>query len=151
MTCIMNMIAKLPTEIIDKIVMETSDMNAAVALRSFMSTYAYDKMEKRVLIYGHVQSGKTKEIINFIKTTHGRKVLVIQNSLLVLSQYMQRLTAERIDFQVISKETEKINHDVIIIMNNNHRYNYFKKFCIDKYILLLDESDQTIVSCPLKG
>lgn len=144
----------LPTELIDKIVLYTNDLNVANALENYITQYVFDKMEKNILIHGDVQSGKTNEIIKVLKKpryVNVPKVLVIQNSILVLKQYIEKLQQNKIDFQIITKETKTINKNVIVLLNNSYRYNYFNKFNIDKYILILDESDQCIISCKLKS
>lgn len=144
----------LPTELIDKIVLYTNDLNVANALENYITQYVFDKMEKNILIHGDVQSGKTNEIIKVLKKQRYiniPKVLVIQNSILVLKQYIKKLQQNQIDFQIITKETKTINKNVIVLLNNSYRYNYFNKFNINKYILILDESDQCIISCKLKS
>lgn len=144
-------IPKLPTEILDKIVLTTGDARVAHALRDKISQYALNRIEKNILVYGDVQGGKTAEILKYIKETRGKKVLVIQNSLLVLKQYENRLKTNKIDYQIISKDTTEITKDLILVINNKYRYSYFNQFEKDmKYILMLDESDQTMKSCPLK-
>ena len=77
--------------------------------------------------------------------------MVIQNSLLVLKQYTQRFKSENIDYQIITKKTEKIDKKVVLLINNSHRYRYFKRIEPTRYILMLDESDQTIRVCPLSA
>jgi hypothetical protein len=141
----------LPVEIMDMIVLWTGDGNVAHSLRDRISQYVLDRIEKNILIYGEVQGGKTRAIIEYIRENASRKkVLVVQNSLLVLRQYEQRLRSECIRYQVITANTEGITEDLVIILNNKYRYNYFSKFEMNNYILMLDESDQTINACPLK-
>jgi hypothetical protein len=145
-------IPKLPVEIMDKIVLTTGDARVAHALRDKISQYALNRIEKNILVYGDVQGGKTNEILKYIKKTYETKVLIIQNSLLVLNQYEQRLKSEKIDYQIIHKDTTEITKNVVLILNNRYRYSYFSNFEKDmKYILMLDESDQTINACPLKN
>lgn len=142
----------LPVEIMDMIVMWTGDANVAHSLRDRISQYVLDRIEKNILIYGEVQGGKTRAIIEYIRENASRKkVLVIQNSLLVLKQYEQRLRAESIRYQVVTSNMEGLTENLVIILNNKYRYNYFRKFEKDNYILMLDESDQTIRACPLKS
>ena len=142
---------KLPVEIMDRIVSYTGDARVANVLKGCISKYTFDRMEKNVLIYGDVQGGKTAEIIKYIKTNDTeKKVLVIQNSLLVLKQYQQRLYSQNIDYQIIDKNTKEITKNLVLILNNKYRYSYFQKIEPQKYILILDESDQTILCCPLK-
>lgn len=141
----------LPVEIMDMIVLWTNDGSVAHSLRDRISQYVLDRIEKNVLIYGEVQGGKTRAIIEYIRENACRKkVLVVQNSLLVLKQYEQRLRVEGIKYQVVTSNTEGIVENLVIILNNKYRYNYFRKYEPDNYILMLDESDQTIRACPLK-
>lgn len=145
----------LPVEIIDQIVLMTKSFKVAHALKDFISKKVYEECDRNILIYGQVQSGKTKEIIKVLKGEDYKdetKVLVIQNSLMVLKQYCQRLRNEGVEYQVVTKTTSEINKGVVIVMNNKFRYTYFKNITKDthsRYILLLDESDQTSVNCPL--
>jgi hypothetical protein len=144
-------VPQLPVEIMDRIVSYTGDARVANVLKSRITQYTLDSMEKNVLIYGDVQGGKTVEIIKYIKeNVSEKKVLVIQNSLLVLKQYEQRFKSQNIEYQIIDKNTKEITKNLILILNNKYRYSYFKKIEPLKYILILDESDQTILSCPLK-
>ena len=144
-------IPKLPVEIMDKIVLLTEDARIAHALKDKISQYALNRIEKNVLIYGDIQGGKTNEIIRYIRENElDTKILVIQNSLLVLSQYEQRFKSQNVDYQIIDKNTEKITKKLVLILNNKYRYSYFQKVEPIKYILMLDESDQTILSCRLK-
>ena len=145
-------VPKLPVEIMDHIVSYTGDARVANALKDYITQYTLDSMEKNILIYGDVQGGKTAEIIKYIKENNfEKKVLVIQNSLFVLKQYEQRFKSQNIDYQIIDKNTTEITKNLVLILNNKYRYSYFKKNEPQKYILILDESDQTIRSCPLKN
>lgn len=142
----------LPVELMDKIVLYTSDLCVADTLQPYITQYVYDKFEKNILIYGQVQGGKTKEIVNILKSSkynNINKVLVVQNSLLVLRQYISRLRGEGIAFQVVDRYTTELKTNVLIVLNNKYRYAYFSKLITDKYILLLDEADQTYKNCPL--
>lgn len=138
-------------EIMDEIVLYTGDANIANALKDQISQYALDRIEKNILIYGNVQGGKTAEIINYINENSScQKVLVIQNSLLVLKQYEQRFRLKNIPYQIIDKNTKEITQNLVLVLNNKYRYNYFQKVEPRRYILMLDESDQTIRSCSIK-
>ncbi len=144
----------LPTELMDKIVLYTGELRVAETLHPYISQYVYDKLEKTILVYGQVQGGKTKEIVNILKNVKYnkvKKVLVVQNSLLVLKQYIARLKNESIAFQVIDRHTTILKENVLIVLNNKYRYEYFGKLIKDKYILLLDEADQTYKNCPLSA
>jgi hypothetical protein len=100
----------------------------------------------KILIHGQVQSGKTAAIIEVIGRpvyTNYTKILIIQNSLLVLNQYVTRFTSANIDFQVVDKKTREINADVVILMNNIHRRNQYKSIESkpEKIIVIMDECD----------
>lgn len=145
---------KLPVELMDKIVLYTGDLCVAYALEGKVSNYVFDKLERNVLIYGQVQGGKTSFILNILKLKRLQtktKVLVIQNSLLVLEQYISRLTKEKVDFQVITGETREISCNVVIVLNNKARRNHFINLKQKNYVLLLDEADQTSKTCNLKS
>lgn len=150
-------IPSLPTEILEKIAFYACDLNVTETLKSHITKWAYYKLHPhKNLIYGDIQSGKTGEIIKVLKKTVFKqelKILVIQNSLLVLNQYISRLRSEGINFQVIDCNTKMLDQSVILLMNNAYRYSYFlnlyKKKLVD--ILILDESDQTVINCPLTG
>lgn len=142
----------IPTEIIEQIVLYANDVRIADILKKYISKYIYDKIEHSILIHGEVQSGKTKEIITYIQNNVNEyKVLIIQNSLLVLKQYINRFKNEKIKFQVITKDTKIIKENLVLIINNCYRYSYFKKLNVKKYILMIDEADMCIKSCPLQG
>ena len=144
-------IPRLPMEIMDEIVLYTGDSSIANVLKDKISQYVLDRIEKNILIYGNVQGGKTAEIFNYINENSScQKVLVIQNSLLVLKQYEQRLRSKNIDYQIIDKNTQEITKNLVLVLNNKYRYNYFRKVEPRRYILMLDESDQTIRSCSIK-
>ena len=142
-----------PTEIIEQIVVETRDLRIADIFKNYISEYIYDRMEQYILIEGNVQSGKTNEIVNYINNeNHKYKVLVLQNSKLVLKQYITRFKNVNIRFQVITKHTKSIKENLIILINNAQRYNHFQRLNQNKpYILMIDEADMCINSCPLRG
>ncbi len=142
----------LPVEIMDLIVEFSDDAKVAKALRGYISEFVFFNVsEKNVLIYGQVQGGKTQEIINVIKNTSGRKVLVIQNTLLVLRQYKERLDNNGVSFQVVTNKTKTIKEDVVILLGNKYRYKYFQALNIAKYTLIIDEADLLFPKCPLRG
>ena len=148
----MNKVFKLPIEIIDYIVELTDSHEVAYALRGIVSNYVINKFEKNTLVYGQVQGGKTKAIIELLRTTPGLKVLVIQNSLLVLKQYKQRLASENLIAQVIDNKTKNITSDIVIVLANCYRYNYFSSLVKNgTYTLIMDEGDAVCHRCPLQG
>ena len=93
------------------------------------------------LVYGQVQSGKTSMIIRLIQQSHSQCVLVIQNSLLVLQQYIQRFKATGVSFQTV-RDTH-FHAKVIIVMNNSSQFNKFLALQRTKFALFMDESDLT--------
>jgi hypothetical protein len=102
--------------------------------------------KRRILIYGQVQSGKTKAIMEVIENTLYTgitKIVVIQNSLLVLNQYRDRLKAAKIQFQIIDNTTKTVEKEVVILMNNQYRNKHYNNIADkpQKYILIMDESD----------
>ena len=141
----------LPIELIEYIV-ELSGHHVAYALRDVLSDYMLKKMASKTLLYGEVQGGKTRAIIDTLQKTRGLRVLVIQNSLLVLKQYIQRLQDAKLDPQVIDRNTEKLTSDLVIVLANRFRYSYFSQFVDhNNFTLFLDEADQTFPNCPLQG
>jgi len=106
-----------------------------------------------VLLYGQVQSGKTGKIIEYINNFNPEmlKILVIQNSKTMLSQYCKTLKNNNIDYVKIessAKPQTYNNEKVLITIHNKNRMaslnNYIKHNMIvsTKYCLILDESDQ---------
>jgi len=139
----------LPPELISLITLFTGDRVVAWVLRQFMNPEVYRSIlltKRRILVYGQVQSGKTKAIMDIVKDPFYegiQKIIVIQNSLLVFSQYRERLHAAEIEFQIVDKTTTSLDSEVIILMNNKYRYNRFLKASNrpSKYITIMDESD----------
>jgi hypothetical protein len=113
-------------------------------------------LNKQILIYGQVQSGKTSKIMEYIKkTTVSTKILLIQNNLSMLSQYERVLSSNKIMFSTISKPNLKSTiskmkvadkNVVLLVMNNNYRREILKivmeiSKVNDDYLLMMDESD----------
>ncbi len=119
-------------------------------MRKFVH-YNYILPSYNTLLYGEVQSGKTGMIMRYIKhypiTT--LKVLIVQNSLSMLSQYKNVLEKLNIPFCCISKKNAEniyLNEKVIIVMYNKFRMKALSLFMsrnkLANYSLILDESDQ---------
>jgi hypothetical protein len=102
---------------------------------------------RRILIQGQVQSGKTAAIMDVLQNPtyrNYRKVLIIQNSLLVLKQYSDRMTNMGIEFQIIDSKTATIHSNIVIVMRNKYRINAYLSICGDvPFISIIDECDQT--------
>jgi len=139
----------LPSELIALITLYTGDRIVAWVLKKWMTPQVYRSIlltKRRILIYGQVQSGKTAAMMDVIKNplyTGITKIIIIQNSLLVLNQYRDRFSKSGIQFQFIGKDTQIIDSDVLILMNNKFRYKQYlaAKNHPKKYIILMDESD----------
>lgn len=144
------------SDIVGHIVKYTGDRVVLWTLRFYINPALYREFllrKRRILIYGKVQSGKTASIFESIKNplySGYIKIIVLQNSSLVLNQYKKRLLdAGIVDFQTIDHKSKKINKEVVLLMNNKARYNKYLT-CIDKpgidiqskqYILYMDEAD----------
>jgi hypothetical protein len=139
----------LPTEILAIITLYSGDRVVAWVLRNHLPEHIYRAIlltKRRVLIYGRVQSGKTAEIMDVLQRplyTHLRKIIIVQNSLLVLHQYRDRLTAAKILFQIVHNRTKTITEDVVLIMNNTKRTQYYLDAQKENknYVLIMDEAD----------
>jgi hypothetical protein len=111
--------------------------------------------QRKVLIYGRVQSGKTARIMQYIKeSTISVKLLFIQNSLSMLSQYNIALKQNNIKcfivsnpniFQIIQHLELPTQNVVLIVMNNTYRRSILDEILsrgiIHNYLLIMDESD----------
>jgi hypothetical protein len=137
-------------DVMGEIVQFTGDRVVLWTLRNHLDTDVYNFIllhKRRILIYGQVQSGKTAAILDAIqKPLYDKlhKIIVIQNSLLVLKQYQQRLTEAGFDYQVIDHKTRDIHANIVILMNNRARYDRFLKYIkynTFKYVLFMDEVD----------
>lgn len=107
--------------------------------------------QQNTLIYGEVQSGKTAAIIQSI--THFKpekvKIIVIQNTLLMFTQYAKIIEKNKISYYNISKNNvhkKQYNGEkTIIVMCNKYRMKYLCSFLarnhINNYCAILDESD----------
>ena len=88
-------------------------------------------LNRQILIYGQVQSGKTSKIMEYMKNTKvTTKILLIQNSLSMLAQYERALSENKIAFSTISnpninstisKMRLMDKNMVLLVMNNNYR------------------------------
>ena len=135
--------------IVSKIVQYTGDRIVLWILRKYMNPAEYNEIllnKRRILIYGQVQSGKTAAILAAMQRPlydNLRKIIVIQNSLLVLKQYQQRLDETGLSYQIVNTKTCEITADIVILMNNKMRYTKLQSIALSlqKYILFMDESD----------
>jgi hypothetical protein len=144
-------------DIMGIIVRYTGDRVVLWTLRDYIDTANYRDIllhKRRILIYGKIQSGKTAAILTAVQNPlydHLHKVIIIQNSLLVLRQYQQRICELELPFQVVDSETRHIHERIVLLMNNKWRYLKYQKLShnIDNYVLFMDESDAYEKGCHL--
>jgi thymidine kinase len=140
---------KLNTDVLSTILQYVGEKHISQMLHQYTNPLDWKLTPIKKLIYGDIQSGKTEEIVRTLKKTKYNcitKILIVQNSLLILSQYKKRLAENKLSFQIITKNTKKIRNDIVILMNNKKRYAHYLQ-CLDKpteYILLMDESDMYV-------
>jgi len=104
---------------------------------------SFYKVNKK-LIYGEVQSGKTAKIIEEVRSSPLPVVLVLQNSRLVLKQYVERFREAGVSFQIVHKNTTVLTARVILLLNNRNQLTKYMALNPPKlYAILLDESDLT--------
>lgn len=126
-----------PEEIYNQIAIFAGTHNVIHTLKLSNSFY-----QKNVsLVYGQVQSGKTNMIKSLILKSNLKCVLIIQNSLLVFQQYMERFK----DIPYETVHSPNTNAKVFILMHNSSQYRKFLQ-SYDHYLfsLLMDESDITM-------
>jgi len=139
----------LSQDIIGLIILYSGDRKVLYTLRRWIDPVLYKQIlltKRRILIYGQVQSGKTAAIMESIQNPlyNGiTKIVIIQNSSLVLQQYQARFKEAGIDALTIDYKSRTIHKEVILLMNNNSRLKKYMR-CADKperYIVYMDESD----------
>jgi len=111
---------------------------------------------KTTLIYGQVQSGKTKRIIQYINDSFIKiKILLVQNSLSMIKQYETKFINNNLEYFVVCQQNinqivDFINNKIckniiLIVMNNSFRLSalnsIIKHTKINNYLLMMDESD----------
>ena len=151
------MLPHLSKEIMSLIALYSGDITVGVTLEPYIFKGALEALKLRKqkhLVYGYVQSGKTKEIVQKIREERVlKKVLVVQSLATCLSQYITRLIDEKIRFEVINRDTRSLDTeaDVYVVMGNRYRYDYFTAafvkdpFC---FTLIIDEVDLITRNCP---
>lgn len=145
----MNRLTLLPSVLLNRIALFTGDYRAVMTLaqhnivdRDFIMKH----IQTRTLLYGPVQSGKTKAIMDIIQRPDNHdvtKVVVIQNSRLVLLQYKSRMKSQGIPFQVIHKKTQHFKpHVVLLVLNNKYRLAHYQRIPPPKkFLVIMDEAD----------
>lgn len=117
--------------------------------------YDYINPTIHTLVYGEVQSGKTRKIMEYVQRYRRDlpKIVVIQNNLFMLNQYIKSLEQSRISYKVLSNTSCKHEYNqeqVLLIINNKFRmsamgkYMSTNKYSLKSYCLVLDEADQYI-------
>lgn len=137
----------LPTDVFDIIAVFSGRSNVIHTLKHHLTPQVYDAFHQKnvSLVYGQVQSGKTAMIMSLIRKSPLLCVLVIQNSLLVLKQYLKRFADSNIQVQTVNSGS--IHSKVVLVMHNSSQY---RKFLMlkrpDKFSLFMDESDLTRIN-----
>lgn len=109
------------------------------------------------LLYGQVQSGKTKKIMDFVQQYNPRtlKVLIVQNNVKMILQYKKALMVRNIKFLVIHAKTATKRYDgehVLLTIHNKFRMEALMEYMrnnqtsLPSHDLIIDESDQYIRS-----
>jgi hypothetical protein len=148
---------QLTPDIIALIAFYTGDTVVLETLRNYMTPgmYHYACMTKRkILIHGHIQSGKTAEIFKIALNPNYAamdKVIVLQNSVLVLQQYLARFREQGLADRVAvvdSRYEHREHKDIVLLMNNKFRYAHFMNMRQNnqKFVLIIDEADQCMQS-----
>jgi hypothetical protein len=155
---------QLSPDTIARIAFYTGDTVVLETLRNYMTPgmHHYACMTKRkIMVYGHIQSGKTAEIFKIAQNPMYEgihKVIVIQNSILVLQQYLARFKEQGLAHRVavVDSQSEQSEHkDIVLLMNNKFRYAHFVNMRHNnnktseknkKFVLIIDEADQCIQS-----
>ena len=135
--CFHKTLSMLPQDTLDLIAMFSGSY---MVIRTLKTTPSITFHQKNVsLVYGQVQSGKTSMIFNLIQQSTLHCVLIIQNSLIVLQQYKQRLATQHISYSTVYQYNPSAK--VTILMNNSHQY---RKYIPPLHFsLIMDESDLT--------
>lgn len=131
----------LPQDVLDLIAIFSGEPYVIRALNVSPQVFKRFYQKNISLVYGQVQSGKTSMIIKLIQQSNLQCVLIIQNSLLVLQQYIERFSKHNLSFQTVHDST--FHAKVIIIMNNSSQYHKFFQFQRPMFSLFMDESDLT--------
>lgn len=136
--------------------LDVDDYEIVSHLKKKIYDYVYENLrikylkanKKKILVYGRIQVGKTKKIIEIIQNNASTLILlIIPNSLSVLNQYKSRFDNVNINYQVVNKHIETIDTNVLILMNNVSRYKHYHRLNINKLMMtIIDESDMCIKS-----
>ena len=131
-----------PQDIFDLIAIFSGQYNVLHTFKLTPQVYNAFFQKNVSLVYGQVQSGKTAMIMRLIQNSPLRTVLIIQNSLLVFKQYMQRFALNHIQFETVHHRNHHAK--VFILMNNSSQYRKFlNSYDNTKFSLFMDESDIT--------
>lgn len=133
--------------------LDNNDFHIKQKINAFRGLLHYDYIRSttQLLLYGQVQSGKTSKIMDFVTKfkCNKLKILVIQNNILMLNQYVKALSHRGITHKVIgTNDSLQIyeNEQVLITIYNKFRIKtlntFIKQNNITNYSLILDESDQ---------
>lgn len=140
-------------DIFTRIMEFLSEKDLRIMCKSFRSSlhYKYINPTSHMLLFGEVQSGKTHKIMHFIKFYDQTilKIVLIQNSRIMLQQMATALISNGITYKTIHKDnaTHSYNGErVLLIIQNKFRLKalntYLKRNTLMHYCLVMDESDQ---------
>lgn len=121
-----------------------------------MLHYEQCRVQTHTLLYGQVQSGKTGKIMDYIQQFMSTqlKVLIVQNSTIMMVQYIKTMKQLGIKYVEIKTKTNQTsskaynNESVLITIHNKFRIKALNKYMATNklntapYTLILDESDQ---------
>lgn len=153
----MSLVAKvlLNRDLFTNILSFLSENQLKILVPKFRPNVHYDYIAptSHTLVYGQVQCGKTSKIMDYIQKYRPSlpKIVVIQNNLFMLNQYIRALKNKNISYKIINNEisTQMYKEEqVLLIIHNKFRMNALVKYldtnrsAIKKFCLVLDESDQ---------
>ena len=110
------------------------DIKHKIKLFRMLVHYDYIRSVNQLLLYGPVQSGKTSKIMDFITQFKQNtvKVLIIQNNVLMLAQYVKSLSQRGITYKIIEPSSAKLDtyngEQTIITINNKFRIQTLNTF-----------------------
>ncbi len=137
---------KIPKVPASLIVEYTGSLRTAKIMHKYIYDTVYAKVvPNKILLYGQVQSGKTKNMIDFIKHMNyrgNRIFILLPNLKLAVNQFSNRLENENINNDIFTSNTTKFNSNIVLLMNNTYQIQQLKKISINtNFTLIIDECD----------
>lgn len=144
----------LPRDLLKQVLLDKDNLpHMHESVRAYVREWAIPTTHS--LMYGQVQSGKTRKIMDHVQDYYPRipKILVMQNSVVMLNQYIKALEHRNISYRVIrsNMDTEYKGEHVLLTIHNKHRIKALSNFINTNlfprgFHLVLDESDQYLRS-----